>query len=612
MSKNHLEQKYQWLDDVEHVLIRPGRYLGSIKNHTDMAFVFDDEGNITKQEVTWNPALLKMFDEVISNAVDESKNPENDLDTIKVSVDHEPLEPGKATITVEDNGGIPVEKHPEYDMYIPELIFGELRAGSNFDDDQDSTGTGQNGEGTTLVNIFSQEFIVETADGQKKFYQRFHSNLSERDKPSVTKSSKNYTKIKFKPDVERLECSVDDDNIKKIIKRVYDIAGCNPELKVYINGERIKINSFKDYIKLYTEDFVFDSNDEWEIGIAGSDDGFQHVSFVNSTHTITGGSHVEYIKNQITTKVREVINKKFKIDVKPSDIANHLTLFINASIINPRYASQTKEELITEVRDFKSSFEVTDKFINRLVKQGIVQSIVDWAEAKKAAEEQKELQKKQKEVNKKRIPSHVSANAKDRESCSLFIMEGYSAQANFLNVRDQEYHGCFPLRGKPKNVSELKPMDIVKNEEYSNIMSILNLEFGEKPQNLNYGYIDITVDADVDGMSISSLLINFFAMWPSLFEEGRVRNLLSPIVTATKGDKVKRYYYMSDYLNDVDNLKGWDVKYNKGLGSLSIEEYDVMINDPVYEIITLDSKAKNKLKIAFGKESKLRKEWLME
>lgn len=136
MAKS-IEQQFKKLSEVEHVLLRPGRYIGSIKPHTAVEWVLDGE-KMTPQEVTYNPGFLKLFDEVISNSADHSKRPEGvGLDTIRVDIDQKSGE-----ITVYDNGGIPVIKHKEYDQYIPEMIF-ELRAGSNFDDNDQATLTGQ-------------------------------------------------------------------------------------------------------------------------------------------------------------------------------------------------------------------------------------------------------------------------------------------------------------------------------------------------------------------------------------------------------------------------------------------------------------------------------------
>jgi DNA topoisomerase-2 len=140
-------------------------------------------------------------------------------------------------------------------MYVPEMIFGHLLTGSNFDDNQDKVTGGRNGLGAKLTNIYSTEFIVETASTKygKKFKQVYSNNMANRSKPSITSfEGKDYTKFTFKPDLTRFEMeTLEDDMIEMMKKRVYDVAGCNSSLKVWLNGKRIPMKNFQDYVKLY-------------------------------------------------------------------------------------------------------------------------------------------------------------------------------------------------------------------------------------------------------------------------------------------------------------------------------------------------------------------------
>jgi len=600
--------KYLKLSDIEHVLKRPGRYLGSIVNHTAIQWVVES-GQMIRKEVTWNPALIKTFDEIISNAVDHSKRPEGKhLDTIKVE-----LCTLTKSLSVYDNGGIPVEVHPEYDQWIPEMIFSELRAGTNFDDEEESDLTGQNGEGAALTAIFSSSFTIETADGKKSYRQVFTDNLSEKSKPEVRSTKQSYTKITWIPDYEKFNTDLDDGNVLKIIKRIYDIAACNPHLKIFFNGTKINIPNFKKYISMYTSDFVYDENDDWQIGVASSEDGFQHVSFVNSSETAVGGTHIDYVSNQIVNGIREFLKKKHKVDVKPAQIKNHLMIFVNARIMNPRYDSQTKENLITEISQYGTKYQIDDKTIRKICSTDIVQNVLEWIEAKLRKEELAELRKRQKENRKKKVPAHIAASSKNREKCVLFLAEGLSALSMWINVRDSAHHGAFPLRGKPVNVSNMTPVEIAKNKEIAAIMSILGLEFNKTADDLNYGQIWIMTDADVDGSgAIACLLVNFFAsFWPELFEAGRVKIVRTPIIIAThrRTKKVVRYYDLSDYTDSKISSETHIIDYVKGLGSLSKEEYDLAVNKPVLETIRLDDIAW--LQMAFGDSSQERKNWLM-
>jgi DNA topoisomerase-2 len=240
----------------------------------------------------------------------------------------------------------------------------------------------------------------------------------------------------------------------------------------------------------------------------------------------------------------------------------------------------------------------------------LIQPIIEALLLKKQLAEARALRKAQKNAKKKKVASHISATGKKVEDKILFITEGQSAISNLINVRKTAIHGGFPLRGKPRNVRELKPTDIMKNKELSELMSIIGLELGEPAEDLNYGQIGILADADFDGFSIAALLVNFFSNWKELFDDERILFIKSPIVIAKKKKQVKRFYDLKDF-HDAKLDNEWRIEYNKGLGSLSLEEYDLMINDPVTEVIEYDSGATKSLETAFGKNSLPRKKWLM-
>lgn len=483
-----IEQKYRKLNEVEHVLLRSSRYVGSITPHTSKEFIpvlGDGDFSMVKRDVSYNPGFLKLFDELISNSADHSKREEGKhLDTIKVTIDRE-----AGSISVFDNGGIPVIQHSEYGQWIPEMIF-ELRAGSNFDDSDETMVTGQNGEGAALTNIFSHKFIVETCDGKNQFKMVFKDHSQDR-RPAVVKptTGKGFTQITYYPDFEALGMkTLDDDNYNMLVARVFQVAALNPHIKVYLNGKRIPIKSFKDYVASFVGNeaqFAFEDAGHWKVGVAQSEEGFQHVSFVNGTHTKTGGTHINYVVNQITDQIREHIRKKHKVDVKPSDLKQHFMIFIDAQIVNPRYSSQTKEDLITEVKDYKTSWSVSDKMIKSIIKSDIIQSILDWAQAKAHQEELKELRKMNRDVTKsdpRRIEKFSDATErKDRSKCILLLTEGDSASKSVQAGRAKNpYIGSFPLKGKPLNVRERETKKILDNEEIKKLMAIIGLTIGEK------------------------------------------------------------------------------------------------------------------------------------
>lgn len=613
-----IESKFRKLSEVEHVLLRPGRYIGSISPHTSVEY-HPTAAGMEQREMTYNPGFLKLFDEVISNSVDHAKRPEGKhLDTIKVEIDHQSGE-----ISIFDNGGIPVVKHKEYGQYVPEMIF-ELRAGSNFDDDDQAMLTGQNGEGAALTNIFSKRFVVETCDGKYKFKMVFEDNSQTRNPPKVSPGATGFTKITYNPDFEKLGMKgIDDDNIAVLVNRVYQIAATNSNLKVYLNGSRINIKSFKDYIELFTQEYAYEDAGHWKVGIAGSDDGFKHISFVNGTHTKTGGTHVDYVANQICAELRAHIKKKHKIDIKPSELKQHFTLFIDAQIVNPRYSSQTKEDLITEIKDYKTSWTISDKMVNKIIKSSIIQSVLDWAAAKAHQEELKELRKLNKasdKANLKHIAKFSDATEKNRSLTSIFLAEGDSAAGPLRGARNPKLHGVYPLRGRPINVSAAPLAKVKENEEFENARTIVGLKYGEPAdiKNLNFGRIIIASDADQFGHSIAGLIVNmYYRLWPDLVEAGLIYRLVTPVVAVQYKKEDLEFFTLEEFEKwraEHENEK-YSYKFLKGLGSSSPKQWKKYMDNLDRYLIqfTFDKAAKETLDLCFLKEAGFtdkRKAWL--
>jgi len=492
-NENKIENKYKKLTDIEHCLLRPGMYIGSIKPHTATKWVLEED-KMTQRELTYNPGFLKIFDEIITNSVDESKREGSKLNTIKVTIKND-------VISVWDNGGIPVIKHQEHNEWIPEMIFSNLKAGSNFDDDDSRTWAGTNGVGSSIVNIYSKKFTISTCDGKNQFKQTFSNNMRDRTEAKVVKSTKKHTEITFATDFEKFGLkNIDEDHYKMIEKRIYDLAACNPSLKIYFNGNLINLNSFEDYIKLYTNDYFFECNKNktWSIAVAISENGFQQISFANSTETYDGGTHVDYVMSQIVAQLREFFLKKHKVDIKPTELKNHMTLFLDSTIINPSFSSQTKEKLITEVKEFGTTFEVSNKLVQSILKSEIVNSILDWIEQKKNAEENKLQREINKKLSKIKVEKLIDAKGKDRWKCSLGLFEGDSAAGAFRKYRTSETMGAFSLRGKFINVSEITNQKLVQNTEAVNLMAAIGLKLGQpiELKHLRYGKIFFYTDAD--------------------------------------------------------------------------------------------------------------------
>lgn len=606
-----VEQKYRKLSDIEHVLLRPGMYCGSIKPREDEVYLLNEESKFSSRKVTYNPAFLKIFDEIVSNSVDEHRrNPK--LNEIKVTVDQE-----AGTVTVWDNGGIPVVKHAEYDEWVPEMIFSNLKAGSNFNDDEERLVAGTNGVGSTLTNIFSKRFRIRTADRKHAFQQTFSSNMRERSEPKVLKWKEGFTEIQFEPDLARFDMkSIDSDHVEMMRKRCIDLAACNPKLKVTFNEAEYRFATFQDYCNLYHEGVIYEESDRWKVGIAPSGGSLTQVSFVNAVETRDGGTHVDYVLNQIVEWLRERVKKKHKVDLRPAELKNHFFLFVQSDIVNPAFSSQTKEKMITEARDFGSKFEISEKTLKAVFSSEIVQRILDWAQQKALADERKQLRDLNKNIAKGKVLKLIDAKSRNfRNHCTLALFEGDSASSAFRKYRNPNYQGAFPLRGKFVNVTEMPATKVIQNQEVKDLLTAMGLKLGEPPKDLRYGKILIYSDADPDGDSIAGLLINFFGRyWPEMIDQGQICRVMTPLVVAKKGSDVLSFYTAAEFeewQGKQKDLKKWDISYKKGLAALEDGEYKEIIQSPKLFAISGGGGLKDTLDAWFAGDPAIRKQKIL-
>ncbi len=616
-----MSDKYKKFSQIEHVLARPGMYIGAIKNtKTETWVIEEDSAHLATCE--WNPGIYKIFDEIITNASDEVQRNKN-VKNIKVEIND-------TEISVFNDSGIPIEIHPEYKIYIPELIFGNLLTSSNYDDTEKRTTGGLNGLGAKLTAIFSTSFNIETAKEGKKYTQTFTDNLSKIESPKIGKSSKEYTKITFTPDLNKFGVdSITGDTKEVLYRRVYDLCGITPKhVNVYLNNEKLRFKDFSDYLSLYIGDAkkiprVIEEQNRWQIGICPNN-GFQSISFVNGINTTDGGTHVDHVVNPIVKKLTEIIQEKHKnLTIKPQYIKDNLFVFINCKIENPDFSSQTKEKNITKVSEFGSKFVVTDDFIKNIVKMGITNSVISVAEAR----EKKNMSKTDgKKINRVIIPKLDDANkagTKESNKCTLILTEGDSAKTTAisgLSVVGREYYGVFPLKGKVLNTRTATYSQLSGNVEINNIKKIIGLQEGKKYKNtsdLRYGKILIMTDADTDGFHIKSLLINFISNgWPELLGTEFISSLVTPVIKITRKNNVLPFYNLSDYKKwkDSNNVSGWKIKYYKGLGtSTSSEAKEYFKNMKVLNYKIEDLEDSNLLELAFSKtNADLRKKWILD
>jgi DNA topoisomerase-2 len=648
-----LSSKYQQKSDKEHVLENPDTYVGSVEQITSLVWTIEpneeEPGKIKIKELpcTYVPALLKLLDEGIVNCRDHVVRMKaaitNEIpNIIPVTYIHVSISKDGTITMTNDGNGIDVAMHPEYNIWIPELIFGHLRTSTNYDKEEKKIVGGKNGFGFKLVLIWSTEGSIETVDHvrQLKYTQEFKNNLDVIEPPKITKFTKRpYTKITFKPDYARLGIpeGLTGEVIALLQKRIYDIAAVtDTSIKVKFNDQLVPVKNFSQYIDLYIGNkdaskrvYQLDESGRWEYAVALTPSHeFVHVSFVNGIHTSKGGKHVEYILNQITRGICALILKKKKIVVNANTIKEQIILFLRCDIENPSFDSQTKDYMTTPYAKFGSSCNVDDKFIEKVAKLGVLDVACSLTEVKEIKSAKKSDGAKTRTV--RGIPKLVDANWAGTEKsskCIIIFCEGDSAKSGILSglvAEDRNIFGVYPLKGKLLNVRGENVKKIADNKEITEIKKIMGLEIGRNysaedvQKRLRYSKILIMCDQDHDGSHIKGLCINLFhSEWPSLLQIPNFIGFMNtPIIKATTGPSKLSFYCEGEYrawkeANEA-TLSKWHIKYYKGLGTSTGKEFrEYFVDRKLVSFAYNEEESGDRIDMIFNsKRADDRKSWL--
>lgn len=610
-----MSSKVQKLTHVEHILKRPDSYVGGVDKTSEEIWVVDKEGlRFAREIVTYSPALLKIFDEILVNAVDRNSEHPTDVTSIAVTVSD------AGEVCVENNGplgGIAVEVHEKEGVYCPELVFGHLLTSTNYDDTQKRVVGGRNGYGAKLTNVYSKEFKIKIKDPvNKKIYsQVWRDNMKVCDKPTIKPyaGSTPLVSVTFTPDWGRFGMTdMEKDFLKLIHKRVWDANVCtSPKCKVKFNGEALPRVNLEAYAKMHgVENTCFVETPRWSVCVGASGEGYTHVSFVNGICTSKGGTHVESVANLIAQGL--IDEMKSKIKLTPTQVKNTFMLFVKSTLENPTFSSQIKNECTSKPVMFGSTFEPPTKtFFKNVLKTGIQDELLSLSKFK----EMKLLAKTDGSARKSKItgiPKLDDANkagTAQSHKCTLILTEGDSAKSLAiagLSVVGRDYYGVFPLRGKVLNVRDASVNQLSGNAEFQNIKKILGLQQGKvytSLSELRYSRLMIMTDADDDGTHIKGLILNLIhTMWPSLLELNFVVSMITPVVKVSG----KNFYSLSTFKKwwETHGSDKHKVKYYKGLGtstSAEAREYFTDI-DKLTVAFDMDGDADTSMKLAFDKK----------
>lgn len=682
---------YERLEPTEHVLRRPAMYIGSTSAQSEPLWLLDASGKMVHREAAYVPGLYKIFDEILVNALDNRQRDPKGTDRIAVSI-----EPRTGTTSISNTGSsIPVRMHETAEVYIPELIMGHLYTGSNFDDTEVRTVGGRHGFGAKLTNLFSTAFEVETADATEGllYKQQWQSNMSIRSAPDITPlpaGATDYTTVRFTPDLGRFNLkTLPDDMLAVFRRRVYEAAATAAPAAVELNGERVPIASLADLANLYAgrqmpaKDFhsFATKNGRWKVGACISPTGsFHSVSFVNGVCTPQGGNHVSHVATPLLAGLRKALTKALKLDeaqaaraLTPSRLRSHLMLFVDATIDNPEFNSQSKEALTTMPASFGTMCKLSPAFIKDLAAMPALHAAVTERVHEKELMELSRATKNDRNsvIGIKKLEDAGDAGGPRAAECTLIITEGDSAKATAVagisGIEGRRTYGVFPLQGKPLNVRDVTLQRTSANKELTELMRALGLRPGAsykdsavlharaildaaaqgadapiavelpKPSargaDLRYGRLMLMADQDSDGSHIKGLILSMIhKFWPELLGERFVQEFQTPLLKVKKSSSkssswllkdnaVGAFFSLRDYeawrtrVGEAEELR-WQTKYYKGIGTstpLEAQQYFLALPEHRIELELGSELDGDLIDMVFSKSRVTdRKQWMVD
>jgi len=666
-------KRYEKKDPIEHILIRPDMYVGSIRLKKSKEFLSNEEMNLIEmKEISSSPAILRIFIEALSNAIDNverSLNTKTKCTMIKININ---LESGETSIW-NDGDIVPIEMNEKENCYNHTMIFGQLLTGSNYDDEEERLISGRNGLGIKLCNIFSTKFIVEGCDpvNRKHLIQEWERNMRDTQGPKVTKIlasiKKGFTKVSWFPDFKLFGLESYTADIINLYKKYIIDSSMLSKVKVYFNDSLLEINNLQGYSKLYkspTEEKLYIESENCKVLLTPSNGEFQAISFVNGVYTKLGGLHVEAwteallrpivdkfngiktklikkeskndesedesedenkkkkTKTKVVKKVVKKVQNSPKINI--TDVKQFFRLFVVATVNRPEFDGQDKNRLESP----EVVAEVLPKHISAINKWSVIENIEQIIKAKEMV-----VLKKVETKKNVSIPGYDPANncgGKKSTDCILIICEGLSAKTyavagiekGVFGKEGRDWFGILPLTGKILNVRNAVPTSIAKNKVIVSLIQALGLKHNvdytidKNFETLRYGKVMFLTDADCDGIHIESLLINFFNfLFPSLLkrDENYLISMKTPIVRVGKS---KLFYDERNFHTWLENKEGEkrakniEIKYYKGLGTSKAGDISDTFGSKIVQYSEDENSNKNIEKVFHKKMSNQRKEWL--
>ena len=587
-----------------------------------------------------------LLQEVIDNSVDEALAGFADHIVITLYKD--------GSYGVRDNGrGMPVDIHPEHGVSGVELILTKLHAGGKFNQDVYHYSGGLHGVGVSVVNALSERLEVTVIQQGFQYKIAFANGdcVETLSKEPHSNKKDQGTEVRFWANSSYF----DHDKVAKsrLIPLLKAKALLAAGLKITLIDENAPEGSddahlewyFQGGITEYVEDQLSGEEilpvapiigeftgetEEFTWGLAWNKEGSPSMmeSYANLIPTTQGGTHVNGLKNGLTESIREFCEQRSllprNLKITPEDVMQNLNFLLSLKMVEPQFASQTKERLssrhianivATAVKDFFTLW------LNKHVEEGleIITLIIENANAR--VKSSKAVVRKKISQGPKLPGKLADCISNDVSLTELFLVEGDSAGGSAKQARDKEVQAIMALRGKILNTWEVDSNQILSSQEINDISIAIGVDpASENLDGLRYGKVCILADADSDGLHIATLLCALFLRhFRPLVEEGHIFVAVPPLYRIDIGKEI--YYALDEYEKNEtikkysNSKKTISVTRFKGLGEMNpIQLRETTMAQDTRRLVqlTIDDSDINQVfdRLLNKKMSAKRKEWI--